>query len=90
MTLSSSSSTASLVVAALAALAGLASVGGRGEAVYYRRRPNYYVTSPYQRSPVFTSYQHVPPQVDLPIVAMVRNRICENEKEEEEEMREAR
>ena len=76
----SSSSAASLV---LAALAVLANVGGKGDAVYYRRRPNYYVTSPYQRSPVFTSYQHVPPQVDLPIVAMVRNNIFGNVRKQE-------
>ena len=59
-----------LVAVALALLANLG--GGAGDAVYYRRRPNYYTTSPYQRHPVFTSYQHVPPRIDQPIVAMVK------------------
>ena len=61
---------APLIVATLSFLANLG--GGAGDAVYYRRRPNYYITSPYQRQPVFTSYQHVPPRIDQPIVAMVK------------------
>merc|ERR1719264_878571 len=66
---SSSLSAASIFAVTVALLANLG--GGAGDAVYYRRRPNYYVTSPYQRSPIFTSYQHVPPRIDEPIVAMV-------------------
>ena len=66
----SSPSAAPLITVTLALLANLG--GGAGDAVYYRRRPNYYVTSPYQRSPIFTSYQHVPPRIDEPIVAMVK------------------
>ena len=67
----SSPSAAPLITVTLALL--LANLGwGAGDAVYYRRRPNYYVTSPYQRSPIFTSYQHVPPRIDEPIVAMVK------------------
>ena len=69
-----SPSAAPFVAAAALALTllGVLLPGG-GDAVYYRRRPNYYITSPYQRHPIFTSYQHVPPRIDQPIVAMVKS-----------------
>ena len=67
---STAAARAPLIAVTLAVLANLG--GGAGDAVYYRRRPNYYITSPYQRHPVFTSYQHVPPRIDQPIVAMVK------------------